>query len=131
MKHCYKIVDIFLCLELLGIPVDTVNPEYTSQRCSHTECDSCIRANRDGKDFECVERGLSLQADYNAARNIAFQWFTENREDAQRDQSGRTCQAGRATSQLALKSGTLSPSGEFIARDWLSTDKPTTSVVGS
>jgi len=113
-------------LELLGIETDTVNPLNTSKRCSHTECDSCGRANLSGKEFACVECGLELNRDYNAARNVAFQWFAENDPG----QSDRTCQASRATSRLALKSGTLSPSGEFTAWDGLSTDKPTTEVVG-
>jgi IS605 OrfB family transposase len=115
-------------LELLGIHTDTVNPRDTSKRCSHTECESNTKSNLSGKDFECVECGLQLNRDYNAARNIAFQWFAENEEHGQ---SSRTCSAGRATSQLALKSGTLALSGEFTAQEWLSTDKPTTSVVGS
>jgi IS605 OrfB family transposase len=114
-------------LELLGIDVDTVDPDYTSQRCSHSECDSCTQANLSGKEFACVECGLALNRDYNAARNVAFQWFAENDDD----QSGRTCSAGRATSQLALKSGTLTPDGEFSPGEWLSTDKPTSSLVGS
>ena len=113
-------------LAVRGIEAVTVNPRDTSKRCSKTDCESCTRANRSGKDFECVACGLALNADYNAARNIAFQWVVENGYG----QSGRTCSTGRATSQLALKSGTLSVSGEFTPREWLSPDKPTTSVVG-
>ncbi|MFD1512524.1 RNA-guided endonuclease InsQ/TnpB family protein [Halomarina rubra] len=113
-------------LELLGIETATVNPRNTSKRCSNTECDSCSRSNLSGKDFECVDCGLKFNRDYNAARNVALQWFAEN----DHGQSSQTCSAGRATSQLALKSGTLSPSGDFTAWDWLSTDKPTASAVG-
>jgi IS605 OrfB family transposase len=115
-------------LEALGILVGEVSPRKTSKCCSNTECDSCTTSNRDEKMFECVECGLELNADYNAARNVALQWFVEN--DGY-DQFGRTCQAGRATSQVALKSGIVSPDGEFESIDWLSTDKPTSSLVGT
>ncbi|MFD1515724.1 RNA-guided endonuclease InsQ/TnpB family protein [Halomarina rubra] len=101
-------------LELQGIKADTVNPRYTSQRCSNSECESCTDANRAGKQFMCVKCGLSLHADYNAARNIALQWFAENL-DEEHGQPGPTRSAGRATRQLALKSGTLSPEGVFCA----------------
>ncbi len=47
------------------------------------------------------------------------------------DQSGRTRSAGWATSQPALKSGTLTLEGTFTPMNWLFTDNPTTSVVGS
>ncbi|MFD1514152.1 RNA-guided endonuclease InsQ/TnpB family protein [Halomarina rubra] len=117
-------------LELLGIKTATVNPRNTSKRCSHTDCESCTDANRSGSRFECVDCGLALHADYNAARNIALQWFAENAHEMKHGQSSQTCSAGRATSQLALKSGTLSPDGVFSPVDGLSTDKPTSSLVG-
>ena len=102
----------------LGIKTATVDPRNTSMRCSNTECGLCTDANRSGKEFECVGCGLALNADYNAARNIALQWFNEN----DRGQSGRTRPAGRATSQLALKSGILTPEGEFSSYESVSTD---------
>ena len=89
--------------EEYGIDVDDVNPAYTSQRCSHSECRFTHEDNRDGDEFECLKCGKQLHSDYNAARNIGWRlvqhWL----------KSG----GGRATSQLALQSGTLNANGRF------------------
>ena len=89
--------------EEYGILVDTVEPAYTSQRCSHSECGFTHEDNRDGDEFECLKCGKQLHADYNAARNIGWRlvqhWLTSG--------------AGRANCQVALKSGTLNANGEF------------------
>ncbi|MFN3919957.1 MAG: RNA-guided endonuclease TnpB family protein [Methylohalobius sp.] len=50
-----------------GIRFETVNPAYTSQTCG--SCGSCGR--RDQETFFCTTCGVSLDADVNAARNIA------------------------------------------------------------
>ena len=53
-----------------GIPVIAVNPRYTSQQCSQCGCTS--KANRRSQsEFLCIQCGFSLNADYNAAINIA------------------------------------------------------------
>ncbi|MFC6952741.1 transposase [Halorubellus litoreus] len=87
--------------EEYGIGVEDVSPAYTSQRCSHTECGFVHEDNRIGDEFECVKCGKKLHSDYNAARNIGQRlvqrWL----------KSG----AGRATCQLALKSGVLKVNG--------------------
>jgi IS605 OrfB family transposase len=89
--------------EEYGIGVDDVTPQYTSQRCSHGDCGFTHEDNRVGDEFECLKCGKELHADYNAARNTGWRlvqhWL----------KSG----AGRATSQLALKSGTLNANGTF------------------
>lgn len=54
---------------LAGVPVFYVDPAYTSQTCS--ECGHCDKKNRNGSDFQCRECGHSMNADENAARNIA------------------------------------------------------------
>lgn len=109
-----------------GICVETVDPANTSRQCSHTVCGHVSSENRTGRDFECERCGLLLNADYNAARNIGLRYL-----EAGTLPSSRTRSTGKATCQLALVSGTLSPGGTFIARDWVSTDKPTASAVGS
>ncbi|MCF7811397.1 transposase [bacterium] len=53
----------------VGIYVETVEPKYTSQRCS--KCGHIEKANRNGRQFKCCSCGQTFDADYNAARNIA------------------------------------------------------------
>jgi len=53
-----------------GVPLEAVDPAYTSQRCSG--CGHIHRRNRPTRDrFRCTTCGLSLPADWNAAINIA------------------------------------------------------------
>jgi IS605 OrfB family transposase len=54
---------------IAGVPVLKVDPAYTSQTCS--KCGHCDRKNRNGSDFKCRECGHAMDADKNAARNIA------------------------------------------------------------
>ena len=89
--------------EEYGIDVDDVAPAYTSQRCSHGECGFTHEDNRDGDEFECLKCGKQLHSDYNAAQNIGWRLI----------QHWLKSGAGRATSQLALKSGTLNANGRF------------------
>jgi len=85
--------------EEYGITVESVNPEYTSQTCS--QCGHTERSNRKTKhDFECRECGYSVDADYNASKNVGLRYVRRVQKS----------QDGRATCQLALKSGTLKPS---------------------
>lgn len=117
-------------LEPYGVSVEKVNPRNTSKQCSQTTYHHVSDSNRSGKEFECVECGLALNADYNAARNIGLRYLDENVP------TGRTCSSGKADSQLALMSGVLSVrdaagNSEFESKDWMSTGKPTASAVGS
>jgi putative transposase len=61
-----------------GISVRQVNPRYTSQQCSHTDCGFTHEDNRpntDGQDeFCCLKCGYEVHADYNAAKNIAVKY---------------------------------------------------------
>lgn len=53
-----------------GIAVQKVNPQYTSQKCS--KCGHVSADNRkDQAHFKCVSCGFEMNADLNAARNIA------------------------------------------------------------
>ena len=107
-------------LERYGVTVDTTNPADTSRACSHTECDCVAEDNRDGKHFECTDCRYTVNADYNAAKNIGFRYLSDELSSS----ASRTCSSGQATSQLALMSGTLTPSGTYAETDWVSTDKP-------
>ncbi len=55
--------------EWAGKKVVPVDPKFPSQRCS--ECSYIDRQNRKGKRFTCLSCGFILDADVNAARNIA------------------------------------------------------------
>lgn len=61
----------FIQYKALEVGIDTVfvNAEYTSQRCS--KCGHIKPANRNGLNFVCKHCGYSLNADYNASKNIA------------------------------------------------------------
>jgi len=104
-----------------GITVVKVRPQDTSKSCSMLECDCCTQSNRSGKTFECSSCGSALNADYNAARNIGFRWLRDSVS------AGRTCQTEKATSQLALMSGTVHLSGNFSPVQF--TDKLTNEIV--
>jgi len=60
----------------LGAKLELINPAYTSQRCSRSECGHISGANRPkGRKgaayFQCVKCGYQEDADRNAARNIS------------------------------------------------------------
>jgi len=61
--------------ESTGKTVVDVNPKYTSQMCSR--CGYTNKANRKGLVFKCKECGYELNADLNAARNIAVLGMSE------------------------------------------------------
>jgi len=84
-----------------GIWTETVDPSYTSQQCS--KCGFTHENNRDGDRFKCLKCGKEFHADYNAAKNIGLKHVRN------RLKSG----SGRATCQLALKSGTLNGKGDY------------------
>jgi IS605 OrfB family transposase len=110
-----------------GIMVETVEPSYTSQQCS--KCGCTLAENRDGQHFECLDCAYSVNADYNAAKNVA-------RKLALTLQQGQKSPAGGAFCQYALKSGTMTVNATDVASDAYvsvereSTDKPTASAVG-
>jgi IS605 OrfB family transposase len=111
-----------------GIVVDTVNPSYTSQRCS--KCGYTARRNRDGQQFECDECQYEQNADYNAAKNIARRLTVSLRVGQKSLQGGAFC-------QYALKSGAMIVNDESVASDIPVsgerelTGKSTISVVGN
>ena len=52
-----------------GVPIAYIEPQYTSQRCSH--CGHIEAKNRESKQFHCVKCGVVENADANAGFNIA------------------------------------------------------------
>nr|WP_280141441.1 zinc ribbon domain-containing protein [Halorientalis persicus] len=68
--------------------------------------------NRDDKAFECQSCGYELNADYNAAKNIANRYCGYIHR-------GQKSRDGWGTSQLALKSGTLNVNGEYTPAELL------------
>ncbi|MFC7325968.1 RNA-guided endonuclease InsQ/TnpB family protein [Halorubrum rutilum] len=105
-----------------GIIVDTVEPQYTSQQCS--TCGCTLEENRDGQHFECLDCSYTVNADYNAAKNVA-------RKLVLKLQRGQKSPAGGAFCQYALKSGIMTVNATDVASDTPvsaereSTDKPT------
>ena len=55
--------------EAMGKSIVTIDPRYTSQKCS--TCGHIYKGNRKGHSFKCVKCGFQIHADLNAARNIA------------------------------------------------------------
>ncbi|MBP2250673.1 IS605 OrfB family transposase [Halarchaeum solikamskense] len=57
-----------------SVSVEQVESEYTSQRCSQTDCGFTHPDNRDGEHFECQKCGYEVNADYNAAKNVGLRY---------------------------------------------------------
>jgi IS605 OrfB family transposase len=87
-----------------GISVASVDPASTSRRCA--DCDHVAESNRPTRSkFECERCGMSANADYNAAKNIGIKHVRRGPQSSRRT----------GTSHCALKSGTVTPNGEFTA----------------
>jgi putative transposase len=85
-----------------GITVEQVNPQYTSQRCSHTDCGFTHPDNRRSQDaFCCQNCGYEIHADYNAAKNVGFKLL----------RSLHTSSDGDAPVGVRLNTGALNTSG--------------------
>jgi IS605 OrfB family transposase len=90
--------------ETAGIVVRQVDPSGTSMRCS--DCGFTDEQNRPSRtDFQCQECGSEANADYNAAKNIGLRYVRRGHQSSRRT----------GDSQLALKSGTVTPNGGFTA----------------
>jgi IS605 OrfB family transposase len=103
--------------EAVGISVKQVGSAYTSQQCA--ECGFTADENRRTRnDFRCVKCESEANADYNAAKNIGMRYVRRGQQSSRRT----------GDSQLALKSGTVTPSGGFTAHpdgfEAKLTDKP-------
>lgn len=108
----------------VGIRVAYQDARYTSQKCSR--CGHTQPSNRHGHQFACQSCGYSLDADYNASKNIGLNYCTQRQKSSE---VGPPC-------QLALKSGALTPKGDYSPSEHSptaveSTDKPHRSRWGS
>ncbi|WP_415379963.1 RNA-guided endonuclease InsQ/TnpB family protein [Halosimplex sp. TS25] len=85
-----------------GISVKQVGSAYTSKRCA--ECGFTADGNRPTRtDFRCQKCDSEANADYNAAKNIGMRYVRRGQQSSRRT----------GNSQLALKSGTVTPNGGF------------------
>jgi transposase len=103
--------------EAEGVSVKQVGSAYTSKRCA--ECGFTADENRPARNtFRCVKCESEANADYNAAKNIGMRYVRRGQQSSRRT----------GNSQLALKSGAVTPSGGFTAHpdgsEVESTDKP-------
>jgi IS605 OrfB family transposase len=90
--------------EAVGVSVKQVGSAYTSKRCA--ECGFTADENRRTRnDFRCMKCESEANADYNAAKNIGMRYVRRGQQSSRRT----------GNSQLALKSGTVTPSGGFTA----------------
>ncbi len=90
--------------EVHGISVKQVEPSNTSKQCA--ECGSTSDENRPTRtDFRCQQCETEANADYNAAKNIGLRYVRRGQQLSRRT----------GNSQLALKSGTVTPNGGFTA----------------
>ncbi len=91
-------------VEVVGISVEQVGSAYTSTRCA--ECGFTADENRQSRNgFQCQKCDSEANADYNAAKNIGMRYVRRGQQSSRRT----------GNSQLALKSGTVTPSGGFTA----------------
>jgi putative transposase len=84
-----------------GIDAAQIDPENTSQRCSH--CGFTHPDNRESESFTCQKCGYENHADYNAAKNIGLRYLRRNQTGGDEG----------APLGVRLNSGTLNVNGEY------------------
>jgi transposase len=90
--------------ETVGVSVKQVGPAYTSTRC--VECGFTADENRLARnDFCCQKCNSGANADYNAVKNIGMRYVRRGQQSSRRT----------GNSQLALKSGIVTPKSGFTA----------------
>ncbi|SFR30901.1 MULTISPECIES: RNA-guided endonuclease InsQ/TnpB family protein [Halorubrum] len=89
-----------------GLRVVYVSPENTSRRCP--ECGHTSEGNRIARsEFECQSCGETGNADYVGAKNVGRRYVRRGLQPSRRT----------GDSQLALKSGTVTPNRGFVPSD--------------
>jgi IS605 OrfB family transposase len=95
--------------QLAGVPVEFIDPAYTSQTCSR--CGHCERSNRKSQaEFQCRACGYEQHADVNAARNVRA---SAVRQAVHGDGKGPAGDAGLMPSTVAITSPRLQRSSRF------------------
>jgi len=91
-----------------GVEATRVVPNHTSQRCSRTDCGFTHKDNRNGEQFHCQKCGYSVNADYNAAKNIGLRYA---RKRHNRLRSSPTPGDGDAPVDVRLNGGMVNGDG--------------------
>lgn len=94
-----------------GISVRQIPPNYTSQQCSHTDCGFTHEDNRDGDEFECLKCGYSVNADYNAAKNIAVKYAKKLRGSHKSSDGGAPVDVPMNSGLLTVESPSVVTAG--------------------
>jgi IS605 OrfB family transposase len=90
------------------VSVEQVKPNHTSQRCSRTDCGFTHTDNRHGEHFECQKCGYTVNADYNAAKNIGTRYARKRTHSLR---SSPKSENGDAPVDVRLNGGTLNGKG--------------------
>jgi len=85
-----------------------VKPDYTTQRCSHTDYGFAHEDNRDGEQFKCLKCGYEINADYNGAKNVGLRYM---RKRQHRPRSSPTSGSADALIDVRITGGTLNDDG--------------------
>jgi len=92
--------------EAEGISVEFVDPKNTSRRCP--ECGHTSKGNRvQQAEFKCESCGATANADYVGAKNVGWRYVRRGLQSSRRT----------GDSQLALKSGIVTPNRGFVPSD--------------
>ncbi|EMA54745.1 RNA-guided endonuclease InsQ/TnpB family protein [Halococcus thailandensis] len=87
-----------------GVEAKRVPPNHTSQRCSRLGCGFTHEDNRNGTEFCCQNCGYTVNADYNAAKNIGLRYARKRRH---RLRSSPKSPNGDAPVDVRINGGTL------------------------
>jgi IS605 OrfB family transposase len=91
-----------------GVAVKQVEPDHTSQRCSHTDCGFTHEENRDGERFRCLKCGYEINADYNGAKNVGLRYMRKRQHSLR---SSLTSGSADAPVDVRVNGGMLNGDG--------------------
>ena len=91
-----------------GVAAEQVEPDHTSQRCSHTDCGFTYEDNRDGERFRCLKCEYEITADYNGAKTVGRRYM---RKRQHRLRSSPTSGSADAPVDVRIHDGMLNGDG--------------------